>query len=128
MSARPSPGALLARVADIPDGGALALTFREGGYFSLLLARKGARVFAYLNQCAHAAYPLHRADGGVLVQEGRYIVCAVHGASFELETGVCAGGPCNGAGLAAMAIEVRDGAVFMPLPDPDRGSDRGGGA
>ncbi|MGE0597205.1 MAG: Rieske (2Fe-2S) protein [Hyphomonadaceae bacterium] len=121
MSARAAPGAMLARVNEIPEGGAIAVS-------GVLLAKRAGVVFAYENQCTHALYPLHRADGGVLVQEGRYIVCAVHAASFELETGACAGGPCNGAGLPAVAVEVRDGAVFMPLPRPVRDPDRDGGA
>jgi nitrite reductase/ring-hydroxylating ferredoxin subunit len=112
--ARPAPGAVLARLADLPDPGAAALTFHvAGAYFSILLARRGARVLAYENRCPHAGYPLQRADGRVLVQEGRYLVCGAHGASFMLDTGACAGGPCNGEPLAPLAIELCDGAVVM---------------
>jgi nitrite reductase/ring-hydroxylating ferredoxin subunit len=96
----------LARVDDVPDGGAL-LT-HEG---AIILTRRGARVSAFRNRCPHAGYPLQRADGGVLVQEVRYLVCAAHGASFDMETGACAGGPCNGAGLERVAISIEDGVI-----------------
>lgn len=125
--ARPAPGAFLAYFNDLPDPGAVALSFQsDGAYFSLLIARRGDAVFGYENACPHAGYPLQRADGRVLVQDGRYLVCGAHGASFMLDTGACAGGPCNGEGLRPLAVEVREGAVLMRRPD--RHSDRGGGA
>ena len=128
-AARPAPGSLLARLDDVPDIGAVALDFSAGeARFSVLLARRGASVFAYENRCPHAGYPLDRIDGSVLIQQERYIVCTAHGASFVLDTGACAGGPCNGIGLTKVAVEVRDGAVFMPRPRPAPCSDRGGGA
>jgi nitrite reductase/ring-hydroxylating ferredoxin subunit len=46
-----------------------------------------------------------------VVQEGRFIVCATHGASYTLEDGACAGGPCNGKPLERIAIRIRDGVV-----------------
>jgi nitrite reductase/ring-hydroxylating ferredoxin subunit len=125
--ARPEAGARLAALEDVPDAGARAFYFENGAMrFSLLLARRGDAVLAYENRCPHAGYPLERPDGRVVVQEERYLVCTAHGASFALDTGVCAGGPCNGEGLTPIAIEVREGAVFMLPRDPC--SDRGGGA
>ena len=108
---RPAPGEMLARVQDVPDGGAIALHFADDS--SILIARLGDNLFAYINRCAHAAYPLDREDGRVVVQERRYIVCPHHGASYALDTGACAGGPCNGEGLAQIPIEVRDGAISL---------------
>lgn len=125
--ARPAAGARLAGLEDIPESGARAFTFAYGEMrFSLVLARRGAGVFAYENRCPHAGYPLERPDGRIVVQENRFMVCTAHGASFELETGNCAGGPCNGDPLTPIPIEVRDGAVFMLPRDPC--SDHGGGA
>ena len=92
-SARPLGGVLLAQVHDVPDCGAIALDFAKGeDRFSMLLARRGDAVFGYENHCPHAGYPLERPDGRVLVQQQRYMVCTAHGASFELDTGACAGG------------------------------------
>ena len=125
--ARPAPGAFLVRLADMPDPGAVALSFQsEGAHFSLLVARRANAAFAYENVCPHAGYPLQRAGGRVLVQEGRYLVCGAHGASFMLDTGACAGGPCNREGLTSFAVEVRGGAVFTSRQG--QRPDRGGGA
>ena len=108
-----APGTLLARVDALIDRGAVVVTIGDGEWpLSVLVTRRGAHIAAFRNKCPHAGYPLQRADGRVLVQEGRYMVCSAHGASFSLETGACAGGPCNGNALERIAVEVRDGAVF----------------
>ena len=131
-AAMPAPGARLAALNDVPDGGAIVLDFASGeARFSLLLARRGDDAFAYENRCPHAGYSLERLDGSVLVQQQRYIVCVAHGASFTLDTGACAGGPCNGDALTQIPVATRDGAVFMrgsrphhrhPAPDRDDGA------
>jgi nitrite reductase/ring-hydroxylating ferredoxin subunit len=107
------PDLRLAALGDVPEAGALVVTFEHAGErVSLILTRKEGVVHAFHNRCAHANSPLQRADGRVLVQEGRYLVCGAHGASYALESGACAGGPCNGRGLVRMPIIVREGAVF----------------
>lgn len=80
---------------------------------AILVVRRGGDVFAYVNRCPHAAYPLQRADGRIAVQEQNYLVCAAHGASFRLDTGACAGGPCDGDGLKPVAIEVQEGWIIL---------------
>lgn len=107
-------GAMLARLVDVPEAGAIVVYAGEGyARVSLVLTRRGDRVSCFRNRCAHADYPLQRADGRIVVQEGRYMLCAAHGASYTLEEGACAGGPCNGAGLERIAIVVRDGSVVL---------------
>jgi nitrite reductase/ring-hydroxylating ferredoxin subunit len=98
----------LARLEELPDPCALVV---HAGNVALVLTRAGDRVLAFRNICPHAGYPLQRHDGRIVVQEGRYIVCGAHGASFTFD-GACAGGPCNGDGLEPVAIVVRDGLVW----------------
>lgn len=51
----------------------------------------------WLDVCPHAGQPLSSPEGALLLQEGRYLVCAAHGASFDLtQGGLCVGGPCAG--------------------------------
>jgi nitrite reductase/ring-hydroxylating ferredoxin subunit len=103
-----APGTLLARVEDIADPGVIVV---DAGVRSVLITRAGAVITAFHNRCPHAGYPLQRADGRVLVQEGRYIVCGAHGASYVLDSGACAGGPCNGEALTRIAVEIRNGEI-----------------
>lgn len=104
----PPPGTALARVDELADPCAILVRVGE---ISLVLTRTGDRIHAFRNRCPHAGYPLQRHDGRIVVQEGRYLVCGAHGASFTFD-GACAGGPCNGAGLERIAIVVTDGTIF----------------
>ncbi|QGZ96852.1 Rieske (2Fe-2S) protein [Terricaulis silvestris] len=108
-----TPGHVLARLADLADPCAIVVRFEDDPFASVVLTRRGDVISAFRNKCPHAGYPLQRADGRIVVQEGRYMVCAAHGASFGLEDGACAGGPCNGDGLERIAVVVSDGIVSV---------------
>jgi nitrite reductase/ring-hydroxylating ferredoxin subunit len=77
------------------------------------LVRRGAAVFAYRNVCPHAGNPLNWKPDAFLTRDGQRIMCAVHGALFEIESGLCVGGPCTGRSLTALRAEIRDGRVIV---------------
>jgi nitrite reductase/ring-hydroxylating ferredoxin subunit len=108
-----TPGQVLARLADLADPCAIVVRFEDDPFASVIVTRLGDHVAAFRNKCPHAGYPLHRADGRIVVQEGGYLVCAAHGASFTLNDGACAGGPCNGDGLVRIGVVVRGGSVVV---------------
>lgn len=104
----PPPGTVLKALADVPDpGGAPA----DWTGTPILVVRSGGTVRAYRNLCPHANRPLCLPSGKVLVSEGRYVVCPFHGASFDIATGACAGGPAGRSVLTRVPVEVRGGAV-----------------
>jgi nitrite reductase/ring-hydroxylating ferredoxin subunit len=106
----------LCTIAEIPDGGAREVEAEVDGIAeSLILTRCGELVAAFLNVCPHAGRRLDWAPGQFLIDRG-HLVCAVHGATFELPTGECIGGPCRGASLHAVVAEVRDGQVWLVIP------------
>jgi nitrite reductase/ring-hydroxylating ferredoxin subunit len=114
----------LCAVAGIPDGGAREVEAEVGGIAeSLILTRRAERVAAFLNVCPHAGRRLDWAPGQFLIDRGN-LVCAVHGASFDLPTGECIGGPCRGASLRAVPTEVRDGQVWL-VTSKEPGSESG---
>jgi nitrite reductase/ring-hydroxylating ferredoxin subunit len=80
---------------------------------SLIVLRDGDSVRAWLNICPHAGRRLDWAPGQFLKSKDGLLVCAVHGASFELGKGDCVAGPCRGEALRAVAVEVRDGAIWL---------------
>lgn len=43
-------------------------------------------------------------------------MCSVHGAIFEIGTGLCVGGPCPGRSLTTLRVEIREGRVVV-YPD-----------
>jgi nitrite reductase/ring-hydroxylating ferredoxin subunit len=103
----------LCRLEDIPDGGAIAAdAVVDGEEENLILLRQGGSVRAYLNICPHAGRQLDWAPGKFLVKDGT-LVCAVHGASFAVASGLCGAGPCRGQSLTAVAVGVIDGTVSL---------------
>lgn len=89
--------------------------------FDVLLWRQPARGFAlrfdgqvvaYLNRCAHVPTEMDWQPGQFLDADKRYIICAVHGATYEPRTGRCVGGPCERARLMAIDVSERDGQVY----------------
>ena len=105
----------LARIAQIEDGGFLEVeAMLDGGDAeSLILHRDGDAVRAWLNVCPHAGRRLDWAPGRFLKSKAGELVCAVHGATFELQDGVCVAGPCRGDSLRAVAVEIVDGKVCL---------------
>jgi nitrite reductase/ring-hydroxylating ferredoxin subunit len=104
----------LADLAAIADGGLVAAdAVIDGTPESLILHRDGPAVRAWLNICPHAGRRLDWSPGQFLKSRDGLLVCAVHGASFELREGACVAGPCRGDRLNPVALEVRDGQVFL---------------
>lgn len=98
----------------IPDGGLVAVdAVLDGETESLVVHRAGAAVRAWLNVCPHAGRRLDWAPGKFLLSREGQLVCAAHGASFELEGGQCVAGPCRGDALRAVPVAVRDGQVWL---------------
>jgi nitrite reductase/ring-hydroxylating ferredoxin subunit len=85
----------------------------DGDAESLILYRTGDAVRAWLNICPHAGRRLDWAPGQFLKSKDGLLVCAAHGASFELNQGECLAGPCRGETLRAVAVVVRDDAVWL---------------
>ena len=112
-----APESPLAQLAQIEDGGFLEVEAElEGDAESVILHRSGDVVRAWLNVCPHAGRRLDWAPGKFLRNRDGQLVCAVHGATFELAQGECIAGPCRGASLRAVAVEVREGAVWLAPP------------
>lgn len=101
-------------LAALADGSLVeAEALIDGDAESLILHREGDAVRAWLNVCPHAGRRLDWAPGSFLRSRDGLLVCAAHGASFELGGGECVAGPCRGDRLRAVAVDVRDGQVFL---------------
>ena len=86
----------------------------DGVAESVILHRDGDEVRAWLNVCPHAGRRLDWAPGQFLKSREGLLICAVHGASFELIGGECVAGPCRGQSLQPVAVRVREGEVLPP--------------
>jgi len=114
MSSTTVPEIELALVESVPDQGFHAVpAVVDGDAETLVLYRDGDKVRAWLNVCPHAGRALDWAPGQFLKSREGHLVCAVHGASFELEGGLCVAGPCKGDALRAVPVRVHDGKVLL---------------
>ncbi len=108
---RGSPLLALNRLAD----GAFAEVEADidGDAESLILYRHGDQVRAWLNVCPHAGRRLDWAPGEFLKSREGLLVCAAHGAGFELQQGLCVSGPCRGQSLRQVPVVVWDDGVWL---------------
>ena len=114
MPATPSAPVELAALDAIPDQGFHAAdAMIDGDAEPLVLYRDGEHVRAWLNICPHAGRNLDWAPGQFLKSRDGHLVCAVHGAAFELQGGTCVAGPCKGDALRAVPVRVEDGKVLL---------------
>jgi nitrite reductase/ring-hydroxylating ferredoxin subunit len=88
----------------LPDGELVAFDLQAGEHRASVLAlRRGEVVQVWHNACPHAGRRLDYAPGRFLMHDGR-LVCAAHGAQFELDEGRCVEGPGRGSGLAPLVV------------------------
>lgn len=102
-------------LAGLPEGAFVEAEGPVDGEAESLIVHRDAdgEVRAWLNVCPHAGRRLDWAPGKFLVSKEGLLVCAAHGAAFETRGGLCEAGPCRGESLRAVAVEVRDGAVWL---------------
>ncbi len=114
MSSTPAVEVELSSLDAVPDQGFHAVpALIDGDAETLVLYRDGDQVRAWLNVCPHAGRALDWAPGQFLKSREGHLVCAVHGASFELDGGLCVAGPCKGDSLRAVPVRVQDGKVLL---------------
>tara|TARA_B100000530_G_scaffold305795_1_gene229467 strand:- start:1 stop:387 length:387 start_codon:yes stop_codon:yes gene_type:complete len=102
---------VLCALLDIENPGSKG--FRVGRREKLFVVRKDDAVFAYMNLCPHQGTTLDWKPDAFLTIEKDFILCATHGAFFEIENGLCVAGPCLGRSLAPIDIRVEDGKIFL---------------
>lgn len=114
--------------ADLVEGGKgvrFPVQARFGATTGFVVRYDGI-VRGYLNQCAHVPVELDWRPGEYFDSSGLYLICTVHGAMYEPDSGRCAGGPCRGGRLRALAVLEREESVYwqpddvvraVPLPE-----------
>jgi nitrite reductase/ring-hydroxylating ferredoxin subunit len=81
---------------------------------NIFIVKKNNQVFGYLNQCPHAGINLEWLPDDFLDMGKDLIQCSVHGALFVIETGDCAGGPCNGQPLQSIKLDIDvEGNIYL---------------
>jgi nitrite reductase/ring-hydroxylating ferredoxin subunit len=105
---------ILCPLESIPDPG--AKEFRamvDGEARRVFVVRRRGEVFGYVNSCPHVGAPLNLEDDKFLDLFQTSILCANHFALFDMDSGRCTRGPCNGRSLQQFPVEVKDGNVVQ---------------
>ena len=68
------------------------------------------QVQAYLYRCTHVAMEMDYQPDRFFDTEGRWLLCATHGATYAPDSGECVGGPCRG-GLVKITLSERQAVV-----------------
>ncbi len=109
----PKVGEIICAVTDIEDGKAVEFFYQQGDDIrEVFIHRQGDEVFAYENSCPHAYLPLNMTVGIFTEKSGKYFMCQNHGALFDMKTGACLAGPCNGQGLTPIDINLKHGNII----------------
>jgi nitrite reductase/ring-hydroxylating ferredoxin subunit len=103
-------GVNLCQLDDIELGKARSFVLRmRSGWFHGFIVRQADAVQGYVDRCPHAGVPLAQQLDDYLTPDGSLIACGWHGALFNIEDGLCVGGPCVGQKLAPWPVRVEDG-------------------
>jgi nitrite reductase/ring-hydroxylating ferredoxin subunit len=104
---------------EIPEQQGKEFRFGTGLFpFRMFVVRREGQVWGYVNSCPHLYAPLNFRPDAFLTYDQAYILCAVHHALFEVESGLCLDGPCIGKSLTPVELEIRDGQVLIAKPSP----------
>jgi nitrite reductase/ring-hydroxylating ferredoxin subunit len=105
------------RLDDLQVGQARGFDPWDAGRDTVFLVRRGGVLRAWRDRCPHdGVTPLPWRRHAYLNAARDRIVCAAHGALFDIDTGICTLGPCLGQSLTPMAFDIVDGLVSIGEP------------
>jgi nitrite reductase/ring-hydroxylating ferredoxin subunit len=111
-------GKVIARLNELSHGMTKKFRLRCKGKTieGLLLSYEG-NILAYANRCCHIPLSMDWVDNHFFTEDKRYLICANHGATYEPATGECVWGPCFGAFLRGLPVEVSRGKIRAFCPE-----------
>ena len=105
---------ILCDIADIADGTSKGFSLYDtSDVQDIFIVNRDNQLYAYENHCPHTGVNLNWQADVFMDIENFYIQCAVHGARFNVDDGLCVWGPCVNQSLKPVKIEVQDGKVVL---------------
>jgi nitrite reductase/ring-hydroxylating ferredoxin subunit len=100
---------MLCHIDALPERGARGFDPLGRGHDTVFVVRQAESLRAYLDLCPHFGDTrLPWRKDAYLDAAGETIVCAAHGARFDIGTGRCTLGPCLGRSLAPVPLQLND--------------------
>lgn len=101
----------LCSIHDLEEGQSLGFDLPGNPVFAV---RKDGEIYVYKNECPHLGVALEFQENEFLDMDGALIQCSTHGALFEIESGHCLVGPCQGDHLKPVEFKVVDETLVLP--------------
>jgi len=83
------------------------------GEQSVIVVKFDGQFHAYLNWCPHLGIELNFMPDQFMDGDNQFLMCANHGALFDIDSGDCLSGPCSGDKLIPVPLEVRGDEVWL---------------
>jgi len=107
---------VIASVDDIADPGSKGLSVDHNGKkLELFIVNKDSNITVYRNSCPHTLGPLDWNPDQFLDSDNQYIMCANHGALFEIHSGLCVYGPCKSQSLKSLPFTIENNKIILQL-------------
>ena len=107
----------VASAEELPQGSSKKFTLScNGDRVEGFVVNFRGSYYAYLNRCCHIPMPMDWFENQFLSEDGCFIVCATHGATYEPATGECVAGPCPGEYLERLPLRVVGGTILVVCP------------
>lgn len=103
---------------ELPDGQSRGFDPHQTGRDQLFVVRRGEQLHGWRNACPHVdGAPMAWRKDAYLNGARDRIVCAAHGAQFDIASGVCLLGPCLGQRLQPVPLQVDPaGDLYADVP------------
>ncbi|WP_395695032.1 Rieske (2Fe-2S) protein [Piscinibacter sp.] len=104
----------LCRSGEIEEGG-LAFVWdvlQWGQPARAFVLRWEGQLVAYLNRCVHVPTEMDWKPGEFLDADRRWILCSIHGATYDVRSGRCFSGPCGRGSLTRVQVAEDAGQVY----------------
>lgn len=88
----------------------------RGQVFQGFVVRQGEKFYAYQNLCRHLPITLDLNDDEFFSHDKKFLQCQMHGAMYEINTGLCVAGPCLGAQLIRLDLEEEEDRLVIRIP------------
>ena len=89
----------------------------RGQIFQGFVVKKDGKYYAYQNLCMHLPITLDLNDDNFFTHDKSQLQCHMHGAVYEIESGLCTGGPCEGAKLYSLELIEEESRLVIRIPE-----------
>lgn len=104
----------LCRLDELAEGSSRGFDPWHDGHDTIFVVRHHGNLHAWRDACPHYGdTPMAWRKDSYLDAQRTRIVCAAHGAQFDIETGLYTLGPCLGQALRAVAIMTTEQDIFV---------------